>query len=108
MNFFGIGTLELLVILVVAFVALGPGKTVEVARTIGKITREARRTFTEIMDAVSLEERPAPAPDNTNRNSPPSPPTDPMPAPSHLSTQGTQSADAPEAGSSDPKPPDSR
>ena len=58
MNFFGIGTLELLVILVVAFVALGPGKTVEVARTIGKITREARRTFTEITDAVSLEDRP--------------------------------------------------
>jgi Sec-independent protein translocase protein TatA len=39
-NFFGIGTLELLVILLVAFVALGPGKTVEVARTIGKMARE--------------------------------------------------------------------
>ena len=39
MNVFGIGGLELLVILLVAFVALGPGKTVEVARTIGRMAR---------------------------------------------------------------------
>ncbi len=109
MNFFGIGTLELLVILAVAFIALGPGKTVEVARTIGKMTREARRTFTEIMDAASLEERGGRAGNSADRNSPPSPPTDPMPTPSHLSSQATQSSgEVPETGPSDPKPPDSR
>ena len=54
MNIFGIGTMELAVILLVAIIALGPGKTMETARTLGRIMREARRTFTEVMDAASL------------------------------------------------------
>ena len=109
MNFFGIGTLELLVILAVAFVALGPGKTVEVARTIGKMTREARRTFTDIMDAASLEERGGRPADNSHNNPPPSPPSDPIPAPPHLAAQSSASPDDPlAADTADPKPPDSR
>ena len=79
MNVFGIGTLELLVILAVAFIALGPGKTVEVARTIGKMAREARRTFTDIMDAASLDERAERPRENPAPPPPPSPPTDPVP-----------------------------
>ena len=54
MNIFGIGTMELAVILLVAIIALGPGKTMETARTLGRIMREARRTFTEVMDAAAL------------------------------------------------------
>jgi Sec-independent protein translocase protein TatA len=107
-NFFGIGTLELLVILLVAFVALGPGKTVEVARTIGKMAREARRTLTEIMDAASLEERGERASDNAEHSSPASPPTEPVSEPSHLSAQSRQPSDLTESGSPDPRPPDSR
>jgi Sec-independent protein translocase protein TatA len=107
-NFFGIGTLELLVILLVAFVALGPGKTVEVARTIGKMAREARRTLTEIMDAASLEERGERASDNAEHSSPASPPTEPVSEPSHLSAQSRQPSDFTESGSPDPRPPDSR
>ena len=102
MNFFGIGTLELLVILAVAFIALGPGKTVEVARTIGKMAREARRTFTDIMDAASVEERggrarenPAPPP------TPPSPPTDPVPPPPHLAAQNDPPESRPPSQSPD-------
>lgn len=89
MNVFGIGGLELLVILLVAFVALGPGKTVEVARTIGRMAREARRTFTDIMDAASLSDTDVSATrdqPNPNRSSGASsqPPSDPLPMPSHL------------------------
>lgn len=89
MNVFGIGGLELLVILLVAFVALGPGKTVEVARTIGRMAREARRTFTDIMDAASLSDTDVSATrdqPNPNRSSgaPSQPPSDPLPMPSHL------------------------
>ena len=40
-------------IFLVAIIALGPGKTMETARTIGRIVREARRTFSEVMDAAS-------------------------------------------------------
>ena len=56
MNIFGIGALELAVILLVAFIALGPGKTMEVARTIGRMVREARRALTDIMDAASVDD----------------------------------------------------
>ena len=90
MNVFGIGGLELLVILLVAFVALGPGKTVEVARTIGRMAREARRTFTDIMDAASLsdinsEVRRDQSNSNPGPGAPAQPPTDPLPMPPHLS-----------------------
>lgn len=109
MNFFGIGTLELLVILAVAFVALGPGKTVEVARTIGKMTREARRTFTDIMDAASLEERGGRTADNARDTAPPSPPSDPIPPPPHLAAQSQASPDDPPAADpADPRSPDGR
>ncbi|MCY4556561.1 MAG: twin-arginine translocase TatA/TatE family subunit [Chloroflexi bacterium] len=96
MNFFGIGTLELLVILTVALIALGPGKTVEVARTIGRMTREARRTFTDIMDAASLDERGGRAGDSASPSPQPSPPTDPVPPPPHLAAQNDD-ADNPTA-----------
>lgn len=55
MNFLGIGTLELLVVFLVAFLALGPGKSIEMARTTGKILRDLRRTFDEVTSAVNLE-----------------------------------------------------
>lgn len=90
MNVFGIGTLELVVILVVAFIALGPGKTIEVARTIGRMTREARRAFTDIMDAASVPDQPASStrrqPPESSRapDAPAQPPSEPLPLPTHL------------------------
>ena len=94
MNVFGIGTLELLVILVVAFIALGPGKTIEVARTIGRMTREARRTFTDIMDAASVTDddaTPRPRRPDASRtpDAPAQPPSEPLPLPTHLQEPGT-------------------
>jgi len=100
-NVFGIGTLELLVILAVAFIALGPGKTVEVARTIGKMAREARRTFTDIMDAASVDERADRPRENSAPTAPPSPPTDPVPTPPHLVAQSDAPDNPPGAQPSD-------
>ena len=107
MNFFGIGTLELLVIFLVAFVALGPGKTVEIARTIGRMAREARRTFTEIMDAANPVDPtpnrrdPASAPRNTV------PPDDPVSSPSHLADQARVPSDVSDPSTSATRrPPD--
>ena len=62
MNLMGIGSMELLVIFLVAFLALGPGRSVEMARSIGRFVRDMQRTFHEITASVRLEdlERDAP------------------------------------------------
>lgn len=59
MDFFGIGTGELIVIMVVALIFLGPEKMVGAARTMGKFTRQitqASRDFTKkLEDEVDKE-----------------------------------------------------
>ena len=57
MNFMGMGPLELGVILVVAFIVLGPSRSIDMARTAGKAIGELRRTFADLTAAVSLEQR---------------------------------------------------
>lgn len=47
---FGIGMPELVVILVVALVVLGPSRLPELARTLGKAMAEFRRQSSDIMD----------------------------------------------------------
>lgn len=119
MNIFGIGTMELAVIFLVAIIALGPGKTMETARTLGRIMREARRTFTEVMDAASLNDTdPARRPDadHQERNAaaagPPAdaprrPPATPLPPPAHLADQQANPQQAsPENTAESPNPPD--
>jgi Sec-independent protein translocase protein TatA len=56
LNAFGMGLSEMVVILLVAFLALGPGKSIEMARTAGKLVRDLRRTFNEVVTAVNLDE----------------------------------------------------
>ena len=94
MNVLGIGPMELLVIFLVAFLALGPGKSIDAARTVGKVVREARRTFAEVIDAASIDD--LATPDGQRRESPPptgttgptvAPPSDPLPTPAHLHQQ---------------------
>src|SRR5882724_2096215 len=52
---FEIGMPELLVILVVALVVLGPKRLPEVARTLGKAMAEFRRQTTDIMDEFQVQ-----------------------------------------------------
>jgi Sec-independent protein translocase protein TatA len=107
-NFFGIGPLELIVILMVAFIALGPGKTMEVARTLGRVVREARRTFTDVMDAASVTEddlRWNDTDSNPASNPPVRPPSDPLTTPPHLqSRDDTPAAEAAENDNDRPAP----
>ena len=61
MNFFGIGSLEIIIILVVAFLVLGPTRLVGVARGLGKIVRELRNAtgqMTRIMEEEDQERPP--------------------------------------------------
>ena len=54
MDLFGIGFVEMVVVLLVALLVLGPAKMVEVARTIGKLWIDARRSLRELADMVTV------------------------------------------------------
>ena len=56
MNFLGMGPTELLVVLVIALIVLGPNKMVEVARSLGKIMRDLQRAGAELPRLISLED----------------------------------------------------
>ena len=62
MNILGMGSLEILAVLLVAFIFLGPNRMVEAARFLGKMAREARRLTAELPDLVMEEDEPAEAP----------------------------------------------
>jgi Sec-independent protein translocase protein TatA len=55
MDFFGIGPWEIVLILVLALILLGPDKLTETAKTLGKIVRSIRRTSAEFTAAVTRE-----------------------------------------------------
>jgi Sec-independent protein translocase protein TatA len=55
-NIMGIGLAEAGVILLVAFLVLGPNRSIDMARTAGKVFGDLRRTFTEVASAVSQEQ----------------------------------------------------
>ena len=53
MNFFGIGGMELLVIVLLAFIILGPRQLTSVAKGLGRMIRELRNAttqFSRLMD----------------------------------------------------------
>jgi Tat protein translocase TatB subunit len=83
---FGIGMPELLVILVVALVVLGPNRLPELARTLGKAMAEFRRQTADLMDEFQVQTmleddppkrpaKPAPAPPATAAPATPGPTT---------------------------------
>ena len=57
MNLMGMGLMELGVVLLVAFLVLGPGRSIDMARRSGKVLGDLRRTFSEVTEAISTEER---------------------------------------------------
>ena len=67
---FGIGPGELVVILIVALVVLGPEKLPAVARTLGRLTGELRRMSTEFQRTMNMEIEP----DITPKAAPETPP----------------------------------
>jgi sec-independent protein translocase protein TatA len=61
MPFPNIGAPELIVILIIALIVLGPGKLPDVAASLGKSVREFRKAATDVSDAAKLDS-PAPTP----------------------------------------------
>jgi len=55
MDFFGIGFLEILLILVIALIIFGPGRLPEIARMMGKAVRTLRKASFDLTTAVTKE-----------------------------------------------------
>ena len=88
---FGIGMPELIVILVVALVVLGPTRLPELARTLGKAMAEFRRQTTDIMDEFQSQVR---LEEDTARRAKAKPPT-PTPNPTSSDPDGTPPPSSP-------------
>lgn len=52
---FNIGPLELIIVLVIALIVLGPGKLPEVGSALGKSIREFRKAATDVQEATRLD-----------------------------------------------------
>ena len=60
MNILGMGTLEILIVLLLAFILLGTGRMVDAARLLGKASREIRR-MSEELPRLTQDEAEGPA-----------------------------------------------
>jgi sec-independent protein translocase protein TatA len=56
-----IGPMELVIILVIALLVIGPGKLPDVGSALGKSIREFRKAATDVQDSVRLDTPPAAA-----------------------------------------------
>ena len=66
MGFLGIGTGEILLILILALIILGPGKLTEFARKMGKTVRAIRKATNDLTTSVTREL-------DVTQNNPPTP-----------------------------------
>ena len=55
MNFFGIGPMEILLILIVALIIFGPGRLPEIARVMGKTMRTLKKASFDLTAQVTKE-----------------------------------------------------
>ena len=55
MDFFGIGTGEVILILVVVLIIFGPRRVVEIGRTLGRVVRTLRKASFDLTTQVTKE-----------------------------------------------------
>ena len=69
MNIIGIGFTELIFILLIALVFLGPAKMVEIAQKIGGMLRQFQNTANELPKMLALEDLEEPDKNEKSKNS---------------------------------------
>jgi len=79
-----IGPVELIIILVIALLILGPGKLPEVGASFGKTIREFRKAATDITDSTSINPKAATEPSTPASTA--ARPVDAAPAPAPAGT----------------------
>jgi sec-independent protein translocase protein TatA len=67
MGFPNIGPGELILILIIALIVLGPGKLPDVASSLGKSVREFRKAATDVTEAGRIDAPPAASPTATTQ-----------------------------------------
>ena len=103
MPFPNIGAPELIIILIIALVVLGPGKLPDVASSLGKSVREFRKAATDVSDAGKLTPpAQAPAAAAPTAAAPAVAPPSVQPAPNTLSTASEPNMLNPSAPASEP------
>jgi sec-independent protein translocase protein TatA len=85
------GPLELVIILVVALLILGPGKLPEVGAALGKSIREFRKASSDLTDATKIDTSPLPPPAPAPQTTTVSPSAAPAPTPEPSSVTPTAS-----------------
>src|SRR5690349_18277399 len=78
-----IGPVELIIILVIALIVIGPGRLPDVGAALGKSIREFRKASTDLTDAARVDVSPQAAP------APAVPPQSAAAAPNTLSSETT-------------------
>ncbi len=56
MNIGGVGSIEIIMILVIGLIVLGPNRLVDTARTLGKTLRSLQRAASELPNIMAVEE----------------------------------------------------
>ncbi|MCI0801525.1 MAG: twin-arginine translocase TatA/TatE family subunit [Chloroflexi bacterium] len=102
MNFMGMGIPELGVIMLVAFLVLGPSRTIDMARKAGKVLGDLRRSFGDVTSAMSMEALENMDQRTTAQNQKPDTPMEPppgVPTRAEIPPEDEQREDNPEAPS---------
>ena len=106
------GPLELVIILVIALLVLGPGKLPDVGAALGKSIKEFRKASSDVQEAVKLDVDTSPLPSTPAAAAPAAPvaappvaeppapsadaaPADPTDPPQTASARSTNTADSP-------------
>ena len=64
------GVTEMAIIFLVTFLALGPNRSIDMARTVGKVLGEIKRTVNEVISATNINsDVPTNQPVNTDKTS---------------------------------------
>ena len=58
MNIMGMGIVELAVIFLVSFLVLGPSKSIDMAKTLGKVIRDLKSAMADMTSAIDVNQTP--------------------------------------------------
>ena len=104
MNLMGMGIPEVGVILLVAFLVLGPGRSIDMARNAGKLLGDLRRSFNEVTRAVTVEVDQVGTTEGRKRDAPVEPPPG-VPVRPETPLEDEDESDGVNPGSSNPGSP---